>query len=112
MPDAPIAAGPLDITVRERAVENLSAQIANSQDGIIANAITAAIGENWSLTSLAGRLVRKIYPDKIEVIAIDGKDILELDPMTFEQVTEGGAIKIKAVQKYRMLPNVAHEPLP
>ena len=101
-----IAQGPVDVNVREQAVANLSTQIASSQDGIIASAITAAIGEGWILSSLAGRLVRKIYPDKIEVIALDGKNILELHPMTFEQVTEGGAIKIKAVQKYRLLPNV------
>jgi len=99
------SASPLDIPVREQAVANLSAQVANGQDGIIASAITAAIGEGWVLSSLAGRLVCKIYPDKTEVIALDGKDILELHPMTFEQVTEGGAIKIKAVQKYRLLTN-------
>ena len=106
------SASPLDIPVREQAVENLSAQIVSSQDDIIASAITATIGEGWILSSLTGRLVRKIYPDKIEVIALDGKDILELHPMTFEQVTEGGAIKLKAVQKYRLLPNAVGKPTP
>ena len=99
----PIAQGPVDVNVRAQAVENMAAQVARSQDGVIANAITAAIGEGWTLASLAGRLVRNIYPDKVEVVALDGKDILELHPIRFEQVTEGGSIKIKAVQDYRVL---------
>ena len=70
---------------------------------MIASTITAAIGEGWTLVSLAGRLVRKVYPDKVEVVALDGKDILELHPIRFEHVTEGGSIKIKAVQDYRVL---------
>ena len=103
----PIAQGPVDVNVRAQAVENMAKQVAESQDGVIANAITAAIGEGWTLASLAGRLVRKMYPDKVEVVALDGKDILELHPIRFEQVTEGGSIKIKAVQDYRLLrPNV------
>ena len=52
---------------------------------------------------LKGRLLRKVYPDGVEVVSIDGTDILELHPIRFEQVTEGGAIKIKAVQDYRVL---------
>lgn len=103
MENTVIAASPLDIPVREQAVTSLSWQMARSQDAIIASAITAAIGDGWDLPSLTGRLVRKIYPDKVEVIALDGKDILELHPMTFEQVTEGGAIKINAAQDYRLL---------
>ena len=99
----PIAQGPVDVNVRAQAVENMAAQVARSQDGVIANAITAAIGEGWTLASLAGRLVRNIYPDKVEVVALDGIDILELHPIRFEQVTEGGSIKIKAVQDYRVL---------
>ena len=97
----------LDRNVMELAVENMAAQVADSQDGVIASAITAAIGEGWTLVSLTGRLVRKVYPNKVEVIAIDGKDILEFHPIRFEQVTEGGSIKIKVVQDYRVLhPNV------
>lgn len=84
-------------------IENLSAQVANSQDELIAKAITDVIGEGWTLASLAGRLVRKVYPDKVEVVALDGKNILELHPIRFEQVTEGSSIKIKAVQDYRLL---------
>ncbi len=101
------AQGPVDVNVRAHAVENLASEVAKSQDGVIANAITAAIGEGWTLVSLTGRLVRKVYPNKVEVIAIDGKDILEFHPIRFEQVTEGGSIKIKVVQDYRVLhPNV------
>ena len=103
MSTAPIAQGPVDVNVRARAVEMLAAQVARSQDGVIASAITVAIGEGWTLASLAGRLVRKVYPDKVEVVALDGKDILELHPVRFEQVTEGVLIKIKAVQSYRLL---------
>jgi hypothetical protein len=104
------AQGPLDCGVREQAVDNMAAQVAKSQDGVIASAITAAIGESWTLASLVGRLERKIYPNKVEVVALDGKDILELHPIRFEQVTEGGSIMIKAVQDYRVLrpnPNIS-----
>ena len=89
--------------VRAQAVENMAAQMTNSQDALIASAITAEVGAEWTLRSLTGRLVRKIYPDGIEVVALDGKDILELHPIRFEQTTEGGSIKIKAVQDYRVL---------
>lgn len=106
------AQGPVDVNVRAaQSVENMAAQMARSQDGVIANAITAAIGEGWTLASLTGRLVRKVYPDKVEVVALDGKDILELHPIRLEQMTEGGSIKIKAVQDYRVLcPNAAVNP--
>lgn len=98
-----VAQGPIDVNVMELAIENMAAQVASSKDGVIATAITAAIGDGWTLASLTGRLVRKVYPDKVEVVALDGKDILELRPMRLEQVTEGSSIKIKAVQGYRFL---------
>jgi len=79
------AQGPVDVLVREQACENL------------------APGEGWTLAQLRGRLLRKVYPDGVEVVSLDGTDVLELHPVRFEQVTEGGAIKIKAVQSYRLL---------
>ncbi len=103
MSTAPIAQGPFDVNVIAQAVENMAAQITKSQDGVIASAITAAIGDGWTLVSLAGRLVRKVHSDKVEVVALDGKDIIELHPIRFERGTEGGSIKIKAVQDYRVL---------
>ena len=79
------AQGPVDVLVREQACENL------------------APGEGWTLAQLRGRLLRKVYPDGVEIVSLDGTDVLELHPVRFEQVTEGGAIKIKAVQSYRLL---------
>ena len=99
----PIAQGPVDVNVRAQAVENLAAQVANSQDGLISSAITLELGEGWTLAQLKGRLLRKVYPDGVEVVSLDGTDVLELHPVQFEQVTEGGAVKIKAVQNYRLL---------
>lgn len=95
--------GPVDVDVRAQVVENMAAQLARSQESVISSAITEKIGDGWTLASLTGRLVRKVYPDKVEVVALDGTDILELHPIRFEQVTEGGSIKIKAVQGYRLL---------
>ena len=83
--------------------ENLAAQVTNSQDGLISNAITLELGEGWTLAQLKGRLLREVYPDGVEVISLDGTDVLELHPVRFERVTEGGAVKIKAVQSYRVL---------
>ncbi|MBU0753269.1 MAG: hypothetical protein KJ787_03060 [Gammaproteobacteria bacterium] len=103
----PIAQGPVDVNVREQACENLAAQVTTSQDGLISSAITLALGEGWTLAQLKGRLLRKVYPDGVEIVSLDETDVLELHPVRFEQVTEGGAIKIKAVQSYRLLrPNV------
>ena len=45
----------------------------------------------------------KRYPDGVEIVELDGNGILELHPVRFEQTTEGGSIKIKAVQDYRVL---------
>lgn len=105
--ELPMAQSPVDVTVRGQAIENIATQVARSRDGVIASAITSAIGDGWTLASLGGRLVCKIYPDKVEVVELDGKEILELHPIRFEQVTEGCSIKIKAVQGYRALgPNV------
>jgi len=84
------AQGPVDVLVREQACENL------------------APGEGWTLAQLRGRLLRKVYPDGVEVVSLDGTDVLELHPVRFEQVTEGDSIKIKAVQDYRLLrPNAS-----
>jgi hypothetical protein len=44
-----------------------------------------------------------VLPDGVEILALDGEDILELHPVRFEQTTEAGSIKIKAVQNYRLL---------
>jgi len=98
-----IAQGPVDVNVRAQACENLAAQVTTSQDGLISSAITLALGEGWTLAQLKGRLLRKVYPDGVEIVSLDGTDVLELHPVRFEQVTEGGAIKIKAVQSYRLL---------
>jgi hypothetical protein len=101
------AQGPVDVNVRAQARENLAAQVTKNQDGLISSAITLELGEGWTLAQLKGRLLRKVYPDGVEVISLDGIDVLELHPVRFEQVTEDGAIKIKAVQNYRLLrPNV------
>ena len=97
------AQGPVDVLVREQACENLAAQVTTSQEGLISSAITLELGEGWTLVQLKGRLLRKVYPDGVEVVSLDGTDVLELHPVRFEQVTEGGAIKIKAVQSYRLL---------
>ena len=107
MSTAPIAQGQVDVNVREQARENLAAQVATSQDRLISSAITIALGEGWTLAQLKGLLLRKVYPDGVEIVSLEGTDVLELHPVRFEQVTEGGAIKIKAVQSYRVLrPNV------
>ncbi len=99
----PIAQGPVDVNVRAQVCDNLAAQVTTSQDGLISSAITLAIGDGWTLAQLKGRLLRKVYPDGVEVVSLDGTDVLELHPVRFEQVTDGGAIKIKAVQSYRLL---------
>ena len=103
MSTAPIAQGPVDVNVRAQAVENLAAQATRSQDGLISSAISLELGEGWTLAQLKGRLLRKVYPDGVEIVSIDGADVLELHPVRFERVTEGGSIKIKAVQSYRVL---------
>lgn len=99
----PIVQGPVDVNVRAQACESLAAQVITSQDGLISSAITLELGEGWTLAQLKGRLLRKVYPDGVEVVSVDGTDILELHPVRFEQVAEGGVIKIKAVQSYRLL---------
>jgi len=47
--------------------------------------------------------VTLVAPDEVEVISLDGIDVVELHPVQFEQVTEGGVVKIKAVRSYRLL---------
>ena len=98
-----IAQGQVDVNVRAQACEILAAQVTTSQDGLISSAITLELGEGWTLAQLKGRLLRNVYPDGVEVVSVDGTDIIELHPVRFEQVTEGGSIKIKAVQSYRFL---------
>jgi len=94
-------------------ISDLQKQLAAAKedaDGLISNAITLELGEGWTVVQLKGRLLRKVYPDGVEVISLDGIDVVELHPVRFERVTEGGSIKIKAVQSYRILrPNVQVE---
>lgn len=88
-----------------KCAEVLSAQLCCSQEELIARAIANEIGDGWSLQSIASRITRKSYPypSTVDVIALDGKNILELYPVRLEHVTEDGVFKIKAVQNYHML---------
>lgn len=90
--------------VRALAINHLAAQMAASQDDVIAKAITADIGPGWSPASLAGRLTRTVYPDGVEIFAIDQRNILELHPSQFEHTATAGTGKITATQRYRNLP--------
>ena len=95
--------GPVDVNVMGLAVEKMTAQVVISQDELIAVAITNAIGDGWTIASLTGRIARKVLHDRVEVVELDGKEILEMHPIRFEKVMEGGSINLKSVQDYRIL---------
>ena len=88
-------------------IDNLLIRLAESQESVLAKAITNEIGKGWSIESLSGRLRSKIQTGINEIISIDGIEILEFFPVQFEQVTEGHEIKTKAVRNYRFLIQVA-----
>lgn len=73
-----------------------AAQIEN----IIQTAINAAIGSDWVIDDLVGRLTRvRVCDEPQETFFIDGKPVLELWPTEIE--CEG--LKIKTTRKYRYL---------
>ena len=51
------------------------------------------------IPGLAGRLLRKVYPDKIEIWEFDNVPFLELHPMT----TRMDGFKLIAEQKFRSI---------
>lgn len=90
-------------TLRDLPMRSALAQLLRNDEGLIADAVTAVIGDGWTPASVAGRLVRKIYPGGVEVYAVDGVDLVELHPARFELVTEAGSIQIRASRDYRLL---------
>ncbi len=49
------------------------------------------------------RVERRITPDQVETIVVDGRPLLELHPLQFEQTTVNDYFRAKVVQEYRIL---------
>ncbi len=81
----------------------MASNLAKKTDGIIASAITDALGHNsWQLSCIAHRLRRvRVNGQPQEMWLFDDKPLLEIWPPEMEIKTEGDSIKAVSTVKYR-----------
>lgn len=85
-------------------VMQLSTRIATEKEHLIKNAIIHCIGhDGWSIGDLTGRGEFKIQPDKTEIFAFDGQDLIHF--MVAETSIDESHIGIfaRTAQKYQLL---------
>ena len=82
---------------------DVASNLAKKTDGIIASAITEALGHNsWQLWAIAHRLRRvRINDQPQETWLLDDKPLLEIWPPEMETKREGDSIKAVLTVKYR-----------
>lgn len=84
--------------------DKLTTRLATQKESEIKNAITHIIGnEQWTIADIAGRGEIKILPDKTEIFAFGGIDLIHFGCMRTEIYNDGIGIKMRAVQEFRLL---------
>ena len=80
----------------------LATAMVEKTDSIIMQELSARLGhpvDASQLAEFAGRIHRKIYPDKVEVFELDGVPFLEMHPIEVRM----DRMMLVAEQKYRPL---------
>ncbi len=72
-------------------------------DDKIFQAITGQIGPDWSLGIIETRVVRKIMPDKTEIISLDGVDLLRIFPLELSSERTEIGMTMRATQNIQRL---------
>ena len=84
--------------------DKLAMNMATGKEKLIKAAITHQVGNNqWSISDISGRGEFKILPDKTEIFAFDGVDLIHFG--IIETVIDDAKVDIyaTAMQKYRLL---------
>ena len=97
----PIAAGLVDVDVRQGPAEQLGSAMAAKTDNILREAVTRFFGrDDWTLGELKGRGVMQHLPSGVEVFCLDGVSLVELYPVTVEHENKGGSVVISAKRRF------------
>jgi len=82
----------------------LSKELAVQKEKLIKDAINYKIGNSeWCIADLTGRGEMKILPDKTEIFAFDGQELIHFGNFRTEIDNKAMGWSIKAVQEYRLL---------
>jgi hypothetical protein len=95
--------GRFDADVMSQIVSNISMGLMTQKEEQIKAAIDFMIGKPWTIEEITGRGEFHLYPDKTEVFAFDGQELIRFYPI--ETVTEqkGHSTFLKGKQNYELL---------
>lgn len=84
--------------------DNLGAALAKRKEDEFREVIDAFLAPGWSMEDVKRRCQIVRYANKlVETLCIDGKPVLEIHPLEFEQAKTETGWTIRATQKYRKL---------
>ena len=100
-------------SIGEQITRNAVSRTAAMTDGIIANAILVATGQEWTLIDVAARMRSERFAGAtFQTILLDGEPILELHDATIETTRdESGQSIMRVSQNSRLLGKAAPSPL-
>jgi len=82
----------------------LATGLAAQKEKLIKDAITYKIGnDEWCIADLTGRGEMRILPDKTEIFAFDGQELIHFGNFRTEIDNKAMGCSMKAVQEYRLL---------
>lgn len=82
----------------------LAIGLASKKESLIKDAITHQVGDDqWTIADITGRGEFKILPDKTEIFAFDGVDLIHFGYMRTKIDNGNIGIYMNATQEYRLL---------
>jgi len=84
-------------------VRQLAVNVVRQKDQLIEEAITSQIGNQWSVEEIDGRGTIKVLPDKTEIFAFDGVDLIHFYHIKTVMDYSRVGVSAKATQEYRLL---------
>ena len=99
-----VSASELTGLVMSEFTGKLTTGLASTKEGLIKAAITHQIGTyQWTISDITGRGEFKILPDKTEIFAFDGVDLIHFGHMRTEVDNGKTGLYMRATQEYQLL---------
>jgi len=83
--------------------DQLSHQIVAQKETVIKAGISSVLGDDWMISDITGRGSITILPDKTEIFAFDGVDLIHFFHVETSIDHSHTGIMMKATQKYKLL---------
>lgn len=87
----------------EEFTKQLTGGVVVQKNRLIEDAIISQIGNQWSVQDIIDRGEIKILPDKTEIFAFDGVDLIHFNHIKTEMDHSRVGVSAKMTQEYRLL---------